>query len=379
MKRFFAFLVTICLIMAIAPTTTFAATKVANITEGFYYIQHVDGKLFLEIDPEDISKDEEPLRLWSKIDARQSQVFYLSSTKDGWVITCYPSGKVIDVKESSKSNKAQIVQNDDVSQKSARWTITQYTDGTVSFKNKNSSKYMVVNGNQYMYGTKLMQYTYNEDRYNLYRLDEKDVLSAKWVRELDKSEITWSKDGGPNTNILNLTGWDYPNRPNYYPTPGNRYFMGVEYFTPEEVKQIAEIRQKTPEFWQDLKKAVNGESTDEEVEKLVKTLGFENIPYVDHARGILEVVWNNRNNTSWNDFLKKVYSKKDGTYKGLIVYTYEIVTERGETWYIDKNTMGWTRNIETVKQYEYDSWTGTNFDEVQYNPKETGKWHYIFK
>jgi len=373
-KRFVSFMVAFCMIMALATISVSAAEMVEDIEDGFYYIQHYESGRFLEVDPENLEKDEESIRVWDKVYARQSQVFKLTSTSEGWVITCYPSGKNLEILDDSKFDYATIVQNvnedDDID--SGKWKIVKNSDGTVSIRNMNSAKYMAVAGDYTKNGATLVQYRYNVSRYILYRLDESDVLSAKWTNKLEQSDIVWSS-GNKNNNVLNLTEWTHKNK-YYYPTPGNTYLTEAEYITPADVARIAAIRKDLPKYWESVRDAVEGKLSEEEVKNLVSGLGFLNTEYLGNGLGILDVLWQTRYEKDWNNFLKAASPDRYGRYSGVMVFKNEIVTERGNYSTGTISTV-WTKIIETVNQYSYSTWTEESFGDLS----TKGEWTYLFK
>lgn len=374
MKKFLSFmLVAICLMMAFAPTT-YAVQHTKTIEEGFYYIEDVSSGLFLEVAPEGIDNDKQYLRLWDKIYARQSQVFYLDYTTSGWVITCYGSGKIIDVQDSSKNEYGNIVQKKDEGQKSGKWKITKNSDGTFAFRNVNSSMYMNAYYNGF-YEMILMQSKKKLSKFNLYRLDESDILDAKWTYNLKKDDIKWTKNNDKNLNIVNNTGWQHTNS-KYYPTPGEKYLVGAEYINAADVKQIANMRSNLPKFWKEVKAAVEGKLTKEETQNLLTSLGFLGDPRIDNGMSILEILWQTRNESDWENFIKAANPNKYGEYSGVMFLKSKIVTERGSILYTTKNTpISWAKIIETVTQYSFATWNASGVP----NLNEIEGWAYFFK
>lgn len=372
MKRMLSILLVVCMVIALLPASVYAADKTSNITDGYYYIKHVDSGKYLEIDPDYSEVDEEPLRIWSKTSMRQTQVFYLENTTKGWAIYSYPSGKALEVEDASTKNYASVVQADDDGHSSQRWTIVYNNDGTVSFKNSKSEKYMNVSGTKN--GSDVYQYSSNPARFNMYILDGSDVVTGKWIRELKESEITWSTDGGRYSDVQNNTGWSH-SKTTHYPTPGNTYFTGFECIEPEVVEQIINARQKLPEYWEDITDAIEGKLTTAKIADLLVDMGFEDDAYLDNGLGILKVLWNNRDNTQWSRFLTAASQDKYGNCEGIIVYNYKTITERGEN-----TSSGWKKVVEVVDQFEYFTWNQTNSTKASNKiANEKGEWIYLFK
>ena len=374
MKRMIIIWLEVCMVIALLPASVFAAEKTSSITDGYYYIQHIDSSKYLEIDPDYSEVEEEPLRIWSKNSMQQTQVFRLMNTTKGWIIYTYPSGKVLEVEDESTKNYASIVQTDDEGRTSQRWTLIYNTDGTVSFQNRKSDKYM--NISETKNGSEVFQYNSNPDKYNMYILDGSDVVTGKWVRELKESEITWSTDGGRYSDVMNNTGWSHSNS-TYYPKPGNTYFMGVECIEPEVVEEIINARQKLPQYWEEIKEAIEGKLSISEISELLEDMGFNNnaYEYLDNGIGILKVLWYNRDNTEWSKFLTAASQDKYGNCEGIIVYNFATITERGES-----TSSGWKKVVEVVEQCEYYTWNKTNFNNANEKVKNlNGGWRYLFK
>lgn len=361
MKRFFSILVTVCLIMALVPTSVFAAEVADKIEDGYYYIKHVDSGKYLEINTYQTDKESAPLRLWNKVEERQSQVFYLENTTNGWKIISHPSGKVIGVYNASYNNLASVVQGEYANGTHQRWTILKNWDGTVSFQNLKSGYWLNSSGTRN--GSTFVQeneiYSNSPDKYVLYRLGMDDILKATLDREIDQQEIQWSDEG--YRNVLNLTGW---NRNYYYPSPGSKYLEAGIYVDSASVAQIIKIRSKLPQYWEDVKAAINGVMTETEVQKLLDSLGLDDPLY-------LHVLWQFRYNSDYDNFVKAANRDWYGNYSGVIVYRAQIVTERG----VSPSRNNWVKVIEKVEQTEYVTWKEENLGDILKNKG----WNVTFK
>ena len=360
MKRFMSFFIAMCMVMALASVSVFAAEVTEEPKDGYYYIEHVDSGKFLEIETDEAEKDDTPLRLWKKVYERQSQVFYLEKTTKGWKIISHASGKVMEVLDGSYNSNVKIVQGEDSGKTHERWEIIENRDGTVSFRNYKSGLYMNVYGTAKNGSTFIQQKkttTNTPDEYLLYRLDMEDVVEAKWVREIQENEITWAKK---DYSISNNTGWAHTNS-NYYPKQGEEYLMGIYLLDPETTATLISIRQNLPQYWEKVKASTEGDLTEKEVEELLTSLGFDKA-----QEEVLEVLWGLRNNNDWVNFLKVVSFDKYGNNTGVVVHLYDIITERGENW----KTV-----IERVRQFEFEKWNDGDIEK----PTETGKWEILFK
>lgn len=359
MKRFFSILVMMCLIMALVPTSVFAA-DVGDVQEGYYYIKHVESGRYLEINPDQAQKDGSALRMWYKVEKRQSQVFYLEDTGNGWKIISHPSGKVIEVYNASYNNLASVVQGEYDKTTSERWNIFSNWDGTVSIQNLKSGYWLNSSGtrNGATFVQEKQTYSNSPDKYVLYRLGIDDILKATLNRDIDEQEIEWC-DG--NKNVLNLTGWNFYN---YYPNPGSKYLEAGIYVDAPSVAQIIKIRSTLPHYWEEVKAAVNGEMTEREVQNLLAFLGLDDPLY-------LHVLWQFRYNKDYDNFVKAANKDRYGNYSGVIVFRAQIVTERG----VSSGYNNWIKVVEKVEQTYYMTWAEKNLGNIL----ENKGWNVIFK
>ena len=118
---------------------------------------------YLDVPYEGINEDGTQLQVWDLVPENMNQVFCLKDTGNGWQIVSYLSGKVIEVRDSSHEDFASVNQWESHSLDCARWDIVKNSDGTVSFRNRESKKYLNVSGGgDAANGTKIIQY-YNDE------------------------------------------------------------------------------------------------------------------------------------------------------------------------------------------------------------------------
>lgn len=127
-----------------------------NITPGIYYIGFYDTNKVLDVTDESIQNGTQ-MQIWDKYDDHTNQKFKLEKDSIGWKITALNSQKVIEVRNSSKEDYAQVAQWDDANIACQRWIIEK--DGKYyRFRNANSGK----NPDEYMYMTVYNAYSYEE-------------------------------------------------------------------------------------------------------------------------------------------------------------------------------------------------------------------------
>lgn len=248
-------------------------------------------------------------------------------TGDGWKIYSYASKKIIEVRNSSHDDYAEVAQWDDHDNKCGRWNIIYNADGTISFQNCESGLYMNVFNNYTSNGSKLIQYHSDgttAEKFRLYRLGTNDVLSATWTRKISNEEINWTYIGAR----LSITNWTEWKKDWYYPTPGYEYLMKIEYLDPKTVGEIIKSRAYVDDAWTQIKKAVEGEATQETITRALNKLGIGDIPFLGGGLSILEIIWNNEENNEWNNFLDAVSYDSNGRCSGIIVCTYEVVVKK---------------------------------------------------
>lgn len=384
MKRILSFALSIIMNFMMIPTTVLAAEH-CEITEGYYRIQHVGSAKYLDVDAGNLYNNGTQLQIWEKAEGNQNQVFAMIKDGKYWRIFSYPSGKIVEVVNSSHQAYARVQQYDDCGQKCGRWDIIYNNDGTVSFKNCESGLYLNVYANYTENGSKLVQYPHDgttAEKFKLQRLTTEDVISAKWIRTFRTSEIHWSTNGGLYSNIINLTMWKHKNI-SYYPTPGYSYLASVEYLDPKTVFYMIKSRAYIDSAWIQIKEAVTSEATEEAISKALQALKIGNVPFLGTGLAILEILYNNEKNNEWNRFLDLVsYNEDTHSNNGIIIYTYETVICDAVYGPLANGTtqMGYRYFVKTSKKYEYYTWAGDNFGNVRYCPNEqTGYWIYKFK
>lgn len=141
-------------------TTSIIGGQSDNPRDGaFVRIRYAANGRYLDVPAEGATKNGTQLRIWDSASSNTNQYFQLIDTGKGWQIISLHSGKVVEVRDSSHQDCAQVAQWDKHNSACARWDIIRNSDGTVSFKNRESGLYLnVYGGGNAGNGTKLIQY-----------------------------------------------------------------------------------------------------------------------------------------------------------------------------------------------------------------------------
>lgn len=331
------------------------------------------------------------LQVWDYAYGNQNQIFYFHDTGEGWQISSHLTGKIIEVRDSRHDDCAPVAQWDKHDLACGRWDIIANYDGTVSFRNRESGLYLnVYGGGDARNGTKMIQYhddgTYAM-RFYLEFMTYQDVLSATFCRQLYIDDLEWTQfpQDIVGSNILNMTGWqNNSNNRYYYPTPGQTSILySVEYLSPNTVANLLRDKSYKKNVWNEIAEAVAGEYAETKITNLLKRLGFNNIPGLGYAFGILQALLDSRDAEKWNNFVNAAKIDASGRCSGVIVYTYYDITRTSYEDYLKNGTTarGTFYRIYRVPRVEYKSWTGDNFYDVSSLPVQVtgGRWWYYFK
>lgn len=123
------------------------SSSTANPVSGsFVRIRYSANGRCLDVPAEGISKNGTQLQIWDYTSGNQNQIFQLVDTGKGWHIISLQSGKVVEVRNSSHNDCAQVAQWSKHNLACARWDIIKNSNGSVSFRNCESGKYLNVSG-----------------------------------------------------------------------------------------------------------------------------------------------------------------------------------------------------------------------------------------
>ena len=140
-------------------STSTVTTTTSPVTGCFVHIRYSVNGRYLDVPAEGITKDGTQLQIWEHAPGHANQIFQLIDTGKGWQIISLQSGKVVEVRNSSHDDCAQVAQWSQHNGACARWDIVKHSDGSVSFRNRESGKYLnVCGGGNAGNGTKMIQY-----------------------------------------------------------------------------------------------------------------------------------------------------------------------------------------------------------------------------
>lgn len=384
----------------------------------FYRICYAYNSRYLDIPAENYENNGTQLQLWDYAYGNQNQIFKLIDTGNGWRIVGQ-NGKIVEVRDSRHDDYAPVAQWDAHSLNCGLWYIRDNSDGTVSFQNKESGKFLnVMGGGDAGNGTKIIQY-YDDGtiamRFKLELLDVEDVYSATFQRTLYNTELSWVRDENTSSfvRIYNLSGWSYvENNVLYRPELGQELFVSMEFISPNNVANLIKKRSYDKSVWVKIREALAGELSSQAITSLAESLGY-NIPCVGVALSILQIIWDNQDSNKWNRFLDAVEIDERGRYSGAIAYYYDspYITEMGmddfalimkkyrdryygtfeqsrfpfpygQSGISDLSSEWYTYYaIKLQRRVEYKPWSGDNFGDVYHCPVNVkgGSWNLSFK
>lgn len=190
-----------------------AGTITNPVTGSFVRIRYSVNNRYLDVPADGISNNGTQLQIWDYAPGNQNQIFQLTDTGKGWRITSLQSGKVIEVRDSRHDDCAQVAQWDKHDLACARWDIVKNGDGTVSFRNRESGKYLNISGGGNAgNGTKIIQY-HDDKSYAMrfliepvtisgYTTTEGTISSSKIKQEKDLSIRSWHPLNGLTRTML---------------------------------------------------------------------------------------------------------------------------------------------------------------------------------
>jgi hypothetical protein len=405
LKRFMSVLISAILIFALCFTAK-ARHEVQYPKNGmFCRISYAANNRYIDIPAEKYSDNGAQLQLWDYVYGNQNQIFRLINSGDGWRIVS-ANGRIVEVGGSKHDDYAPVVQWDAHNLNCGLWYVRRNSDGTVSFQNKESGKYLnVMGGGDAGNGTKMIQY--HDDgtiamRFRIEELGYSDVYSATFQRDIQDSEIQWIKETAPAKHypIYNLTGFTYiENDIRYRPVDNQRLFVSMEFLSPNNVANLIKEKSYDKLTWEKIRQAVSGELKNEMVTELAEWLGF-NIPFVGTALSILQIIWDSQESNQWNRFLDAVKIDNQGRVSGVIVYNYKkivsciedhTILSREEEEYIwrtygphDSGNPYSPDGLiaeRSINEKEFKTWTGDNFGDVYHFPEDikSGRWNLRFK
>ena len=353
-KRFLSFILVMCItcfytVTHLSSITAYAFKKCTLPTHTcVYLIQHVGSGKYLDVT--DVStQNGARLQIWERFSGNQNQFFRFEKVGNYWKIVPLHSKKCIEVRNSSKSNYAHVSQWKYDGLACQQWKVISNSDGTVSFQNRNSGKFLDVYGNGKANGTKIVQYSRNNttaQRFRLYGCTANDILSASWERDFSKSPIQWSSlntryyvnqttyfQNRPGYSASEFSGW-FPKN-SIYTKQNTRILIRVDYIDSTTVWNMIRKKSLYPSFRSSITDLLKGEATEETASLLLGQIGI-NVPVIGIPIGVLQIISESSQRSNWNKFANTAVQGK-----GMIVYTYATIeyTENGsgtKTYITDK-------------------------------------------
>lgn len=173
-----------------------AGTTTNSVNGSFVRIRYSVNGRYVDVPAEGISNNGTQLQLWDYAPGNANQVYQLIDTGNGWLIVSLQSGKVIEVRNSSHDDCAQVAQWSKHNLACARWDIVKNNDGSVSFRNRESGKYLnVCGGGNAGNGTKMIQYHDDKSAAMRFYIEPVTINGYTTVSgTIDTSKIKQEKD-----------------------------------------------------------------------------------------------------------------------------------------------------------------------------------------
>lgn len=382
-KRLFSlFLSAIMLCVICFPAK--AKNTVTEPSNGRYYrIKYAGNNRYLDIPSEGYANNGTQLQVWNYVQGNQNQIFKLVKVNDSnkWRIVAQ-NGKIVEVRNSSHEDYAQVAQWDSHSLDCGLWTIRKNGDinGTVSFQNVESKKFLnVCGGGDAGNGTKIIQYHNDETiamKFILEELSDSDIYSANYKRYIQDDEIWWL-ERPKGSGIINSSGFG---KDGYYPAPGQMLLASASFISPNTVANLLKKHAYSTSTWNQIKAALRGELDATAMNKLLKTTLdiSDDIPYIGLMISILQILVDSQSTSKWNKFVDAVEIYPNGQCSGVIVYNYYNTTITQDPNYASGMVYTYIGRRDVVS---YKSWTGSNFADVKALPQQTksGTWNYLYK
>lgn len=390
MKKALSILLVLATIL-LSPCNAYAITEVQKPHNKRYYrIKYSQNNRYLDIPSERFGTDGTQLQLWDYTEGNQNQIFQLIKDGKYWIIQS-TNDKVIEVRDSRHDDRAPVAQWTKHDLKCARWKIVKNSDGTVSFKNVESNKYLNVSGGgDAGNGTKIIQYHNdhtNAMRFYLEELNDSDLYFATYKLSQNKiqDQIQWMDitdplhPGNVLTNFKNKTEFEKrENGVTYFPQ-SQRILVSIDFLSSLEVQNITYNHTIEPPLWDQISDVAKGQAKSDSVDYVVDRLTNTGLmpkfvgklfPFVVDV--CLVLVGLNTADT-WNRFQSTAKPDRKVPYQGIIVYHYKVIrSENGPN----------AREI-SINQYDevaFDTWwNGSAIDELHIPFLDSGDWYYYYK
>ena len=403
MKKIVSLILMIALCVSATYVPVEAKWDVNELYSGEHYrIRYAGNGSYLDIPADGYTSNGTQLQVWEYAEGNQNQIFKLVDTGNGWHILSR-EGKVIEVRDSRHDDGAPVAQWDSHNLSCGLWDIQKNEDGTYSFRNRESGKYLnVCGGGNAVNGTKIIQW-YNDGteamRFYLEVLRYEDVKSASYKRsKFRKTEINYFKHAksDPATKdwlycIQDTTGLGYEDADYIYtPVPGEKIFVSMEFLAPDVVARTLVDECYRPSFLDSIKNIAKEKSVEQcssaalgaaaEALGLASKVADYAIPGIELVYDISTAIADIDKNNDWNHYVDAAYPKGNAI-QGVIIYHY-YETKLLYDLPVPGSDMV-SNSLVKMERTEYKSWNGENFSDVWHPPVDTegcnGTWILQFK
>lgn len=379
----------------ISAMTYVDGNNVTVVNNGYYRIQHVESGKFLDIRDKNMENGA-VLQIWEEYAHNNNQIFQLIGVGDSKIVIKpnHSSGKVVEVRNSSMDDRAEVAQWDYVGIATQQWLLYQNEDNTYSFKNANSGLFLNIEGNNCDNGTRVIQY--HDDgttamKFKLYRLDDTDITMATW--RMDESSVVYTPYK-ITTYTKNFTHYDgYMENGNLYlPTTGKKYLYSIEYIdyytllhTIGDSAKLDTLETMFKKFSRDKLIEISGDKIIEYANK--KGLGYLSDIVINKGSYVIELlymIYTDKSNKEWNVFVDNAIKAMEQNCDnpifnkcGLKVTTYNTIYMGTGYGLLSNGTTAYgSYNIISDKfSYSYSVWDEMS---INRNVNYSGNWSYKF-
>lgn len=390
MKKIISLMLMIALCLSVTDVPVEAKWDVKELYSGEHYrIRYAGNGSYLDIPADGYTANGTQLQVWEYAEGNQNQIFKLVDTGNGWHILSR-EGKVIEVRDSRHDDGAPVSQWDSHDLACGLWDIQKNSDGSYSFRNRESGKYLnVYGGGNASNGTKIIQW-YNDGteamRFYLEVLRYEDVKSASYKRpKFRKTEIVYLKHDKNDPSTKDWLNWDTTglvyedDNYVYTPLPGEKVFVSMEFLAPDVVARTLVDGCYRPSFLDSIKEIASKNAVDQcnsiVLGTAAKALGLTGkaadyaIPGMELVFDISKAMFEIDENDDWNRYVDAAYPEGNAI-QGVIIYHYYKIKLYDNLPVPGTSLV--SPSIVKTDYIEYKSWNGDNFNDVWHPPVDTG-------
>lgn len=348
----------------------------AGIDDGYYRIMHVESGKYADI--KDVSTDNGAiLQIWDYVEGNQNQIFCIAGVGNGkYTISPNHSKKVIEVRDSRTDDRAPVAQWDYAKIPCQQWKIELNSDGTCSFVNANSGKYMNVEGNDTKNGTRFIQY-YNDgttaEKFKLIKMTTSDIINAEW--KISSKSLTYSSYDMWNSYDKCFSEFSYTKDGRvYFPTTSKGIVCSVTYLDKKKVNSMVCSKAKEPTLLDALEDYAKGEATDKALDAISEVIPGVNV-FNKFVTKPLALIYNDSSNESWNRFVDTAETAVNNGHGVIVITTLKETAIPTYGPLANGSTTYGTYNVyKDSYSFEYKEWDGSI-----YKVNSKGTWDYYFK